>query len=61
MGWCPCLHLWKFSSFHKWVKQGKYLDNWGCVGEGKAGCDPGFWKDERIDGKWVGIADTWAV
>jgi putative transposase len=25
-----CPHLWQYSSFHNWVKQGKYSQDWAC-------------------------------
>jgi putative transposase len=30
-GLISCPHLWEYSSFSQWVRQGKYLQNWGCV------------------------------
>ncbi len=29
-GLVSCPHLWEYSSFHKWVKEGKYRPDWGC-------------------------------
>ena len=29
-GLVSCPHLWEDSSFHKWVKRGKYRSDWGC-------------------------------
>ncbi len=29
-GLVSCPHLWEYSSFHKWVKRGKYRSDWGC-------------------------------
>ena len=29
-GLVSCPHLWEYSSFHKWVNQGKYPLDWGC-------------------------------
>jgi putative transposase len=41
-GLVPCPHLWEFSSFHRWVEQGKYAKNWGCVCEGRQPVIPDF-------------------
>ncbi len=30
-GLVTCPHLWNYSSFHQWVKQGKYELDWGCI------------------------------
>jgi putative transposase len=29
-GLTQCPHEWEFSSFHRWVQQGKYPADWGC-------------------------------
>jgi putative transposase len=34
-GLVACPHLWEFSSFNKWVEQGRYRPDWGCVCEGR--------------------------
>ncbi len=33
-GLVSCPHFWKYSSFHKWIKQGQYEPSWGCCCEG---------------------------
>jgi putative transposase len=35
-GLVSCPHLWEYSSFSKWVSQGKYAQNWGCICSGKS-------------------------
>jgi putative transposase len=30
-GLVSCPHLWEYSSFAKWVSQGRYPQDWGCV------------------------------
>ena len=30
-GLVTCPHLWSYSSFHQWVKQGKYEWDWACI------------------------------
>jgi putative transposase len=39
-GLVACPHLWEYSSFHKWVKQGYYGEDWGCRCHGKEGKIP---------------------
>jgi putative transposase len=34
-GLVSCPHLWESSSFHGYVKQGVYMDNWACVCSGE--------------------------
>ena len=34
-GLVTCPHLWNYSSFHQWVKQGKYQLDWACICGGK--------------------------
>ena len=34
-GLVSCPHLWQYSSFHSWVRQGVYADDWGCICHGK--------------------------
>jgi len=41
-GLVSCPHLWAWSSFHKWVEQGKYAKDWGCVCAGKQPVLPDF-------------------
>ena len=33
-GLVSCPHLWKYSSFHKWTRQGMYTNDWCCVCSG---------------------------
>lgn len=35
-GLVSCPHLWSYSSFSKWVNQGEYAQNWGCICGGKS-------------------------
>ena len=37
-----CPHLWQYSSFSRWVKKGKYPQNWGCICEGNKVKIPNF-------------------
>jgi putative transposase len=41
-GLVSCPHLWKWSSFHQWVRQGTYAKDWGCVCEGRQPVIPDF-------------------
>lgn len=41
-GLVSCPHLWEYSSFHKWVKQGNYQPDWGCCCEGNLPQVPDF-------------------
>jgi putative transposase len=34
-GLVSCPHLWEYSSFTKWVRQGRYPQDWGCVCGGR--------------------------
>jgi putative transposase len=35
-GLVSCPHLWSYSSFSKWVNQGRYAQDWGCICGGKS-------------------------
>lgn len=37
-----CLHAWAYSSFHQWVKEGYYREDWLCVCEGRRPIRPDF-------------------
>jgi putative transposase len=41
-GLVSCPHLWEYSSFRKWVKQGKYSLYWGCCCENNLAEIPDF-------------------
>ncbi|MBF2007997.1 MAG: transposase [Chlorogloeopsis fritschii C42_A2020_084] len=41
-GLVSCPHLWEYSSFHKWVKKGKYQADWACSCCGKKPPLPDF-------------------
>ena len=41
-GLVSCPHLWSYSSFHQWVKQGKLSYDWGCVCDYKSPKVPDF-------------------
>lgn len=41
-GLVSCPHLWDYSSFHRWVEQGKYATDWGCVCGGRQPVIPNF-------------------
>lgn len=50
-GLVTCPHLWQFSSFQKWVAQGLYAENWGCVCEGSPSRIPNFKDSEKCFGE----------
>lgn len=33
-GYASCPHAWRWSSFHRWVKEGRYPDDWACCCRG---------------------------
>lgn len=37
-----CPHAWPFSSFHQWVKDGYYNEDWQCVCDGRRPIMPDF-------------------
>jgi putative transposase len=37
-----CPHLWEYSSFSRWVKTGRYRDDWGCICGGRKAKIPHF-------------------
>ncbi len=39
-----CPHLWKYSSFHRWVEKEQYSADWGCVCYGRQKQIPNFSK-----------------
>jgi putative transposase len=41
-GLVSCPHSWEYSSFHKWMKLGKYAVDWGCQCQGKKPRIPDF-------------------
>ncbi|HLP87220.1 MAG TPA: transposase [Nostocaceae cyanobacterium] len=41
-GLVSCPHLWKYSSFHRWVEKDKYQVSWGCCCDGRQSLAPDF-------------------
>ncbi|MBW4563954.1 MAG: transposase [Mojavia pulchra JT2-VF2] len=41
-GLVSCPHLWQYSSFHKWLRQGHYSNDWGCQCNDKEANIPDF-------------------
>jgi putative transposase len=41
-GLVSCPHLWEYSSFHNWVKKGRYYLDWGCTCVGRQPELPNF-------------------
>ncbi|MEM7228231.1 MAG: transposase [Planctomycetota bacterium] len=39
-GHASCPHDWPFSSFHRFVREGTYLQDWGCSCRGRRVCRP---------------------
>jgi putative transposase len=41
-GYVECPHRWPYSSFHRWIKQGAYREDWLCSCRGKQPKKPTF-------------------
>ena len=41
-GLACCPHAWAYSSFHRWVREGYYREDWLCVCEGRQPIMPDF-------------------
>ena len=41
-GHATCPHLWPYSSFSRWVREGLYPADWACVCDGRARTPPDF-------------------
>ena len=41
-GWVACPHLWPHSTFHRWVNEGAYREDWNCTCRGRVLKPPAF-------------------